>query len=242
MRRTSLMIALLAGALAAPGVAPAQVPIAVAQPLAGTRLDLAATGAVSRVPDLAIISAGVTTQAATASEALSLNAARMERVRTALRRAAIADRDVQTASISLSPQYRYADNQPPVLTGYQASNQLSVRFRDLRSSGRILDALVAEGANQINGPTLTLDKPEAALDEARAKAVATGRARAELYARALGMRVARILSVSENGGDSAPPPMPMMMAQRADMAQAKTSIDPGEQELRVTVAMSFELR
>ena len=100
-------------------------------------------------------------------------------------------------------------------------------------------ALVAEGANQINGPSLTIDKPEAALDEARVKAVAAGRARAELYARALGMRVVRLLSVSEGGGYSVPPPMPMMRAQ-AD--SAATKIDPGEQQLQVTLAMSFELQ
>jgi uncharacterized protein YggE len=164
----------------------------------------------------------------------------MERIRAALRRAGIADRDVQTSSLSLNPDYRYQDGQPPALAGYQASNNVSVRFRDIRNSGRILDALVAEGANQINGPTLTIDKPEAALDEARTKAVAAGRARAELYARALGMRVVRLLSVSESGGYSAPPPMPMMRAQVADAALTK--IDPGEQQLQVSVAMSFELQ
>ncbi len=84
-----------------------------------------------------------------------------------------------------------------------------MKFRDIRKrTGAILDALVAEGANQINGPNLTIDKPEAAYDEARVKAIAAGRARAELYARALGKRVVRLLSVSESGGYSAPPPMP----------------------------------
>ena len=101
--------------------------------------------------------------------------------------------------------------------------------------------MVAEGANQINGPSLTIDKPEAALDEARLKAVTNGRARADLYARALGMRVVRLLSVSESGGYAVPPPMPMYA--RAEMAQdASTKIDPGEQKLSVSVAMSFELQ
>ena len=96
----------------------------------------------------------------------------------ALKRAGVEDRDIQTSNISLNPEYRYAENQPPQLTGYTASNQLTIRFRDIRNSGKILDALVSQGANQINGPSLTIDKPEAALDEARAKAIATGRARA----------------------------------------------------------------
>jgi uncharacterized protein len=212
------------------------------QAITGTKLDVSATGKVTRVPDIAVISAGVVTRAATAVAAIQQNADRMERVRPALKRAGIEDRDIQTSSINLNPEYHYEQNKPPRLVGYTASNQLNVRFRDIRNSGKILDALVAEGANQINGPTLTIDKPEAALDEARGKAITVGRARAELYARALGMRVVRLLSVSETGGYQVPPPMPVMM--RAEMANAgaDTKIDPGEQELQVTLAMSFELQ
>ena len=236
-----IVSALLAGAMFVPAAtASAQVTTTLVTPISGTRLDISATGEATRVPDIAIISAGVTTQAATATDALGQNATRMERVRTALKRAGVADRDIQTASISLQPQYKYVENQAPILTGYQASNQLSVKFRDIRASGKILDALVGEGANQINGPNLTIDHPEAALDEARGKAIATGRARADLYARALGMRVIRVISVSESGGYSSPPPQPMMA--RAQVAEAKTSIDPGEQQLQISVAMAFELQ
>ena len=165
----------------------------------------------------------------------------MDRVLAALKRAGVADRDVQTSSISLNPEYRYQENKPPELVAYSASNQVSIRFRDIRNSGKILDALVAQGANQINGPTLTIDKPETALDEARASAIANGRARAELYARALGKRVTRVISVSESGGNYYPPPMPM--AERAVMAQAAdTKIVAGEQKLQVTLSMVFELQ
>ena len=101
------------------------------------------------------------------------------------------------------------ENQPPQLIGYRASNEVNVRFRDIADSGRILDALVAEGANQINGPNLGIDRPEAALDEARVAALANARARAELYARSLNMRVRRVLLVSESGA-TLPPPMPVM--------------------------------
>ena len=234
-----LLAALAFGVLTMPGVARAQVPVV--QTLAGTRLDLSVTGEVSRVPDIAVISAGVVTRAQTASAAISNNAARMERVRAALKRAGIADRDVQTSSINLNPEYRYQDNQTPQLVGYTASNQVSIRFRDIRNSGQILDALVAEGANQINGPSLTIDKPETALDEARAKALAAGRVRAELYARSLGMRVVRLVSVSEGGGHEGRPPIVMMQAERASAA-AGTKIDPGEQQLQITLAMTFELQ
>ena len=240
MRKT-LLTALALGAAALPASAMAQA-VATAPVLAGTRLDISAVGEVTRVPDLAIISAGVQTLQPTATGAIEENATRMERVRAALKRAGIADKDIQTSSISLNPEYRYVENQPPRLTGYRATNTVNVKFRDLKRTGAILDALVAEGANQINGPNLTIDKPDEAYDEARVKAIAAGRARAELYARALGKRVVRLISVSESGGYSAPPPMPYMR----DMAQAsvasKTEIDPGTQQLQVSLAMSFELQ
>jgi hypothetical protein len=233
--------ALLLGAAAMPSAALAQ-QSTINQTIAGTRLDVSATGEVTRVPDLAIISAGVITRSATASGAIQEAATRMARVREALSRAGIADRDIQTSNISLSPQYSYVKDQPPRLNGYSASNQLNVRFHDIASTGKILDALVAEGANQINGPNLTIEKPEAALDEARAKAVASGRARAELYARSLGLRVVRVVSVSESGGYAPPPPMPPMVMMAARAERDQTAIDPGEQKLQVNVAMTFELQ
>ena len=236
--KTILMTALALGAASVPAAAMAQ---PVAAVLSGTRLDVSASGEVTRVPDLAIISAGVQTLQPTASGAIEQNATRMERVRAALKRAGIADRDVQTSSINLNPEYRYVENQPPVLTGYRASNNVNVKFRDLKRTGTILDALVAEGANQISGPNLTIDKPEAAYDEARVKAIAAGQQRAELYARALGKRVVRILSVSESGG-YVPAPMPYARDMAMASSAAKTEIDPGTQALSVTVSMSFELQ
>lgn len=229
---------LSASAIAAPAMAQQST---ITQAIGGTRLDVNASGEVTRAPDIAVVSAGVVTRAASAGSALQQAAARMARVRSALRAAGIEDRDIQTSNISLNPEYRYDNNQPPRLTGYTASNTVNVRFRDIASAGKVIDALVAEGANQINGPTLTIDKPEAALDEARAKAVAAGRARADLYARSLGLRVVRVVAVSESGSSyPAPPPMPMMA--RAEMAAADTKIDPGEQKLQVNLAMTFELQ
>jgi uncharacterized protein YggE len=120
---------------------------------------------------------------------------------------------------------------------------LSVQFRDIDNDGAIHDALVAEGANQINGPTLSIDKPEAALDEARGRAVASARARADLYARSLGMRVVRVVAISESSGNYQPPPMMMrQMAVRGEAASADSKIDPGEQRLQVTLAVTFELQ
>jgi uncharacterized protein YggE len=236
----NILMAALLGAATLPSAAIAQ-QATINQTIAGTRLDINATGEVTRVPDLATISAGVVTRSANASSAMQQAAARMARVREALRRAGIADRDIQTSNVSLSPDYVYAKDQPPRISGYSASNQVTVRFRDIASTGKILDALVEQGANQISGPNLSIEHPEAALDEARTRAVAAARARAELYARALGMRIARIVSVSESGAYAPPPPMaPMVMAARAERDQ--TQIDPGEQKLQVGVAMTFELQ
>lgn len=208
----------------------------------GTTLDINAEGRTTRVPDLAVIRSGVVSQAATAAAALADNSARMARVLAALRRAGIDARDVQTSNVGLSPQYRYAENKPPVITGYQATNSVQVRFRDVAKAGPILDALVAEGANQIDGPNLMLDKPQEALDEARADAVKRARDRAELYARAAGMRVARIVSITEQGENAgAPPPMPMMYA-RAEGKSADTAIVAGERDVTVNVQVRFLLK
>jgi uncharacterized protein len=236
MNSMGLALALCAAAPAAAQTVQAPMPA-----IAGTRLEVSATGEATRVPDVAIISAGVVTRQPTATAAIQENSAQMERVLAALKRAGIEDRDVQTSSINLNPEYRYQENRAPQLVGYTASNQVSIRFRDIGNTGKILDALVAQGANQINGPTLTIDKPEAALDEARLKALANGRARADVYARALGKRVARIVSISESGGSHpVPPPMPMMMEARAQGADTK--IVPGEQKLQANLSIVFDLQ
>ena len=222
--------------------APAPTTVEPLVPAAGTILDISAEGRTTRVPDLATIRAGVVSQGATAAAALSDNAQRMARVLAAVKRAGVADRDIQTATVQLQPQYRYGENVPPTITGYQATNTLSIRFRDIAKSGTVLDALVAQGANQIDGPNLSIDKPDAALDEARTDAVAKARARAELYARAAGMRVARIVSITENGADAGGPERPMMMARAmAADAMAKTSIAPGERDVTVNVSVRFLL-
>jgi uncharacterized protein YggE len=207
--------------------------------LAGTRLDIVATGDVSQVPDVAQIGAGVVTQAGSAAKAMADNASRTATMIATLKKAGVADRDIQTSSINLSPQYKYADNQPPVITGYQASNRVSVRFRDIRKAGGILDALVAAGANQIDGPSFSIDKPEALLDEAREKAMVAARARATLYARATGLQVKRIISISESVNEP-PRVYPMAMMTRAKES-ADTAVEPGEQKLSVSVSVTFEL-
>lgn len=223
--------------------AAAQVVPVVQAPVVGTTLAVAAEGKVERAPDVADISAGVMTQAKTASEAMRLNAQKMTAVIAALKRAGVADRDIQTAGLNLNPQYLYRENVPPVLTGYQVNNNVMVRVRDLAAMGKTIDALVGDGANQINGPTFRLDKPDGALDEARISAMAKARDRAELYAKAAGLRVKRIMQISE-GSAVTPPPYPMPVMRTQSMAEAKdasTPIAAGEVEATVTVNVVFEL-
>ncbi|WP_033920666.1 SIMPL domain-containing protein [Sphingomonas sp. 37zxx] len=238
-----ILSAALLGAAYVPTAAQAQLtaPMPVhAVPADVTLLDVVAEGRTIRVPDLAMIGAGVVTQAPTASEAMTANAAAMAQVLAAVKRAGVADRDVQTASMTLSPQYRYGENQPPILTGYQASNRVNIRFRDIAKSGAILDALVKAGANQIDGPNLTLAEPDAAMDEARTDAVKRARARAELYARAAGLRVDRIVSISES--DRMAEPMPVMMQSARMESDARTKIAPGEQAVEISLNVRFALR
>ena len=243
MRLTPMLAPVLSmvAALPAPALAQTDAPTPIATvPAACALLDISAQGRVARAPDVATIRAGVVAQAPTAAAALADQAGRMTRVLAALKRAGVVPRDIATAQVGLSPQYRYADGQPPAITGYQATNTVSVRFRDVSRAGAILDALVAAGANQIDGPDLTLDQPDAALDEARVQAVTLARARAELYARAAGLRVRRIVSISEAGVDAGSPRPPILYA-RAAAADASTPIAAGEKELSVTVNVRFLL-
>lgn len=244
MKSLKFALAPIALALSIPGAAMAstdQPAIAVGS----TLLSISAEGKSTRTPDLAVFNAGVTTQGQTASEALGANSAAMNRVMAALRKAGIAERDIQTSQISLNPVYSQpvmgpngAVSQEPRIIGYQATNTVSVRSRDIGGFGKVLDALVATGANQINGPMFQLSEPEAAMDEARASAMKIARARADLYARAAGLRVVRIVSISEGGGFSPPQPV-YAKAMMAD--SAPTPIAAGEVEAQVNLTVQFEL-
>lgn len=232
----TMMAAVALAAVAVAGTAASAQPTQI-RPVNGTRLDVVATGEVARVPDIVRINAGVTTQAQTASDAIRQNAEQMRSVRAALRRAGVAERDIQTSTINLNAEWRHAENSAPQFAGYRANNIVNVRFRDVANAGRILDALVQAGANQIDGPMFAIERPEAGLDEARTQALANARQRADLYARSLGMRVTRILSVSEAGGMM---PVPMYARLQAQDVSA-TNVAPGEQTLSVSLTVSFEL-
>ena len=209
-------------------------------------LTVTADGQAHRAPDLAVFSAGVTTQGKTASAALAANSQAMVAVIAELKKAGLAPRDIQTSNLSVSPIYEEQTAQPairprrpvgPVIIGYQVSNQVNIRQRKLDAYGATIDALVSAGANQINGPSFTVDNPAAALDEARLEAMKTARARADLYARAAGMRVLRIVSIAESGGGFQQP----MMFARAKMMDAAAPVEAGEVNLSANVTVQFEL-
>lgn len=212
-RTTTAVVAAILTALGGAAAAQSPAPSAVMLESGGTVLNVTAEGRAQRQPDLVTFNAGVVTQARTAAEALSANAERMDAVTAALKRAGVAEKDLQTATLSIQPQYFYpqperrpdgstspAAPQPPSIIGYEARNTVTAKVRQVAGVGRIIDALAQAGANQVDGPYFTVENPEPATDEARAQAMAVARKRAELYARAAGLRVTRILTITEGGG------------------------------------------
>jgi len=238
MSRNALPALLLAAALALPAAAQAQ-NVTPATSSDGTLLSVSARGEAQRVPDVATLSAGVVTEAADANAALRANAERMNQLMAAIREAGIAERDIRTSGLNVSPQYSRGDGQPRSISGYQAQNTVNLKVRDISNLGEVIDALVASGANQVYGPNFEIGEPDEAYDEARRAALETARARAELYAGALGMRVSRIVSISEGGGFM-PPPMPMGMRAMSTAAES-SPVSPGESTLSVNLDVVFEL-
>jgi uncharacterized protein YggE len=243
IRPLTALAAVLALSAAAAAPAVAQAPAAaVAIGAVPTTFSLSAFGETRLAPDMATINLGVQTDAPTAGEALRANAVRMNAVMAALKKGGLADRDIQTSNLSINPQYVYEQNLPPRLTGYQVSNQLTVTVRDLARLGGAIDATVNAGANTAGNISLGLADPSAAEDAARIAAVKALNAKAELYARATGYRIVRLVSLSEGGGYVAPPqPYPVMaMAAKREFADA-TQVAGGELKVRIDVSGLFEL-
>jgi uncharacterized protein YggE len=241
LRPLLLATALALGILGTPAMTASAQDTGHAIPTEGTLLSVSAQAEARRVPDVASVSTGVVTRAADANAAMRANAEQMDKVMAAIRAAGIAERDTQTTGINLNPDYRYEENKAPVITGYQASNNVSIKVRDVSKLGKVLDALAAAGANQINGPSFEIDEPEAVYDEARQAALKKAQARAEMYAKSLGVRVRRIVSISEGGGFRPPVPMPMMAMARGKAESFDTAVSPGETALSANLDVVFEL-
>ncbi|HAH09417.1 MAG TPA: hypothetical protein DCL54_02525 [Alphaproteobacteria bacterium] len=192
-------------------------------------------------PDQASISTGVTSEAATAQAALSANTAQMTQVIAELKKAGIEDKDIQTSNFSVSPVYE--NEQPgiprrPKISSYRVSNSVSILVRDLSKMGAILDQVVQLGSNEVGGINFSIKDTKALMTEAREAAIADAKARAETYAKAAGVSVGRVLSISEGGAQA---PVPMFAARAVALESAPVPIEAGQQQVSATVSVVFEL-
>lgn len=235
MIRTILPMTIVATA-ASPAAA-AEIQLAAQGPV----VELSVTETVKARPDIATVSAGVTTQAATAVEAMRRNATAMDAVIQRIKSLGIAADDIQTTGIDLGAQYDYDQaRQRQVFRGYQASNRVSVILRKAPDTGRMLDALVAAGVTDISGPSFSIDDDTGPRAQARKAAMDKARAQAEDYARWAGYSGVRLLEVSEliNPGR----PIPYDMRVMAVAAEAKaTPVEPGLVGASVTVTVTYEM-
>lgn len=202
-----------------------------------TTLHLSADGEVHATPDMATVTVGVQTEAPTAAEAMRLNAEKMTRVMAALRQAGLEPRDIRTAQLNLAARYDEPQNQPRRLAGYDASNQVSIRLRDVTRVGQVIDAAVAAGANNLWGISFGLQDPKPLQDQARLEAVRALQAKADLYSKAVGRPIARLVSLTESGGYA---PMTQEVVVTAARFQP-TPVAPGELTVRASVSGVYEL-
>lgn len=209
----------------------------------GPVVELSVSESVDAKPDIVDIGAGVTSQASTAVEAMRINAREMNAVIDRIKALGIKDKDIQTTGINLSAQYDYDQSTSrQVFRGYQASNRVNVTLREVPRAGEVLDALVAAGATDINGPNFSLDDDTGARAQARKAAFEKARAQAEEYARWSGFSGVRLLEINESV--AAGPPMPYAQSaerKMMDMSAAPTPVEPGLVGTMVSLTVKFEM-
>ena len=210
-----------------------------ASPLAASAIErlISVTGeaTVAVAVDTAMIRLGVTSQAKAAREASEANARQMTAVLAAIREAGIADRDVQTSRLSVQPQYDPNKAGTARLLGFQVTNQVTIRVREIDKLPAVLDRGITAGANEMSGIEFIVSEQSKLLDQARDDAVADARRKAELYAKAAGVKLGAVVTIAEEGSN--PPPRPVMQAMRS----SAVPVAPGEQMLRAAVSVTFEL-
>ncbi len=201
---------------------------------------VSASATVTAKPDAANIQSGIQTEANTAAKALEANTKAMSNLIDGLKSMGIEPRDIQTSQFSVNPRYNHhRDGRPPDITGYQVTNEVSVLIRDTKQIGDILDKMIGLGANQMRGLNFIVTQAETLTDEARAKAVENARRRAELFAKAAGAEVGKVLEIRE-GGSSGPGPRPMYEA--SARKSSAVPIESGEQNLSASVTVTWELK
>lgn len=204
-------------------------------------ISITGSGEVASAPDMATVSISVTNEGATAREALSANSDNMAAVMERLKAAGIEERLIQTSGLNVSPRWDNGRNEgrPPRITGYVASNRVTVTVEELEKLGRILDEAVTDGANGLGGISFGLKDPEPVLNEARRKSVADAVAQAKLYAEAAGVRLGRITSIQPHGSQR---PGPIMMARAMEQGFADSvPVSGGEVSTRSDVTITWEL-
>ena len=208
-------------------------------------INVSATGEASIAPDLAFLSLTVMRESQTAREALTANNAAMTEVLAAMKAFGIEDRDLQTSNFSINPIYVYPDSSQsqstPKITGYQVSNGLSVRLRDLAKLGELLDQAVTLGVNSIGNVTFGNDKPDEAIKTARIEAMKEAVDKAKVLVEAAGAKLGKIISINESSNQ--PQPMAMMARMEAADSAAPKSVPvaAGESSYAVNVNVSFEI-
>ena len=203
------------------------------------KIQVSATGTTNMNPDMATVSAGVVTQGKTAREAMFGNATKMTRVFEELEAAGIEKKHITTSQLSLKPKYNYQNRQAPKIDGYEARNTVSAKTYNLDDVGAMLDALVKAGVNNINGVQFSIKDSKAARDKAREDAIREAREKAESMASAAGVKLGKLKSLSESGGNFRP--QPEAYALEARSAGASTPVAAGEQAISVTVNMSYDI-
>ncbi len=199
------------------------------------------SGEVMVTPDIAVITIGVTSRAKDASAALSANSADLAKAIDTIKAAGVADKDIATSGFSIDPVYEQADNRPsdrpPAIVGYTVENSVRVTVRDIAKSGALLDAVVAAGANRVNGIAFDISDRKTAENDAIRAAIAEARARATLMADAADLRLVRILSLNAGSSGGPRPLMDFAMAKAA----APTPVMPGQQSVSANAQIVWEV-
>jgi uncharacterized protein len=215
-------------------------PAAAAPPQPHT-ITVTGQGEVKAVPDEAVLTAGVETEAATAGDALAANRKAMNEVFAELKREGISDHAIRTSAFNIFPQYAPVkdDSTPPHIVDYRVSNNISITVDDLGKLGPAIDALVASGANSMAGISFTIRDPKPLLRQARDAAVKDAMDRAQTYAKAAAVSLGRVIEIDEGGVQEARP----LYRQMAIVGgAAPTSIAAGEQTVSAQVTVTFEIK
>jgi uncharacterized protein len=229
-------------ALCATPLAAAQQPLDIPTLQKETTLVLRGEGSVEMKPDFATINVGVSVEAPKAVDAMNQQNAQMNLVIAALKKSGIADRDVKTSNLSLNPAYSYPNNQPPRVRGYNATNTVTIKVRNVDKLGATIDAIVGAGSNTINGIFFGVENDDEPSREARTNAVKDAMAKAEDYARAMGYKVKRIVNVAEPYTRGPEPLGDRVVVTGARLeAGAPTQVEAGEVSIRQFVDVTFEL-